>query len=123
MFKNLKDLLPKMEKQEMIEITKWKAINKNSLVAIFDVKIQKWGGFMIREMTLFQKDSQKWIGFPSKVYEKDNEKKYFAFNMFETKEMALKFQEKVLEAIESSPLTKVQEQTKEPELIQGDMPF
>jgi hypothetical protein len=84
-----------------MEITEYKAINKNSLLGKFNLKINKWGNFIIREVTLFSKDNRRWISFPAKAYEKDNEKKYFSYMIFEQREVFDQFQEKVLHALDN----------------------
>jgi len=85
--------------QDMI-ITNLKPINKNSLICTFEVKVVKWGNFFIRDICFFKKGEQKWLGFPSKQYEKDGEKKYFAYNGFESKETNEAFQRKVIAILE-----------------------
>jgi len=84
----------------MIEILQYKTVNKNSLQGILSIEIQKWGNFIINEISYFKKDDQRWISFPSKPYEKDGEKKYFPLNRFKESSMAKSFQEKVLEALD-----------------------
>jgi len=84
----------------MIEITHYKAVNRNSLLATFSIKVQKWGDAIIRDMNLFQKGNQKWISFPSRAYEVDGQKKYFSYFGFVDIEMQKKFLEKVMEALE-----------------------
>lgn len=83
-----------------MQITQYKEINKNSLQGIFTLEVPKWGGFQIREMRYFKKDSQRWVSFPQKEYEKDGEKKYYAYNSFKDAETLKSFQEKVLEALD-----------------------
>lgn len=84
----------------MIEISKYTQIGKGSLVGRFNIRIQKWGGFVIREMTYFQKGHQRWVSFPSKQFEVEGEKKYMHYNLFEEPSMQAAFQEKVLKALD-----------------------
>ena len=72
----------------MIEITEFKALNKPALKAQVSIKMPKWGGFIIEQITVFEKDGARWISFPSKEYEKDGKKKYFQYNRFDTPEMS-----------------------------------
>lgn len=82
-----------------IECTRYTAIDKGALMASVDVYIPAWD-LEIKGLTLFRKDARKWIGMPSKMYEKDGEKKYFAHIRFREKEKHEKFQEAVMKAIE-----------------------
>lgn len=94
----------------MIEITHYKSINKNSLIATFSVKMQKWGNFQIRDCTLFQKGSQRWMSYPSRKYNADGKDKYFAFCGFEDRETNEAFQKKVLDAVDKYLITNPQPQ-------------
>jgi len=85
----------------MIEITKYTRIGKGSIVGKFDIIIPKWGGFYIRDMILFQKGNAKWIGFPSKQYESEGQKKYFNYNGFKENTMLDAFQSQVMKALET----------------------
>lgn len=84
----------------MIEILKYTQIGKGSLVGKFNVKIPKWGGFIIRDMTYFQKGHQRWVGFPSKQFEVEGEKKYMQYVLFDEPTMQAGFQEKVIKALD-----------------------
>ena len=85
----------------MIKITHYKPAEKEGArIASFSITMEKWGGFQIREMTLFRKGNQKWIKFPSRMYEVDEEKRYFEYNGFESREMWNSFQDKVIAALE-----------------------
>lgn len=83
-----------------MEIMKYKPVGKGSLVATFNLKIPKWGNFIINEMKYFNKNGQRWIAFPSKEYEKEGEKKYYHLNNFEAPEMQEKFRDQVIKAID-----------------------
>jgi hypothetical protein len=83
-----------------MEITKYKEINKNSLQGTFTLKIPKWGDFLIHEMTYFKKDSNRWVSFPSRGYEKDGEKKYYSYCFFEDPAVLKSFSNKVLAALD-----------------------
>ncbi len=89
----------------MIEILKFKSVSKNSLQGFLDIKVPKWGGFIIREIGYFRKGDQRWISFPSRVYEKDGEKKYHNYNLFEDAKVMQEFQKKVIEALDAYALT------------------
>ena len=84
-----------------MEITQYKAINKGSLLGVFSLKLPKWGNLVIHDISSFQKDNQRWISFPSKIYEKDGKKQYFSYIRFEDQKTMQSFQEKVLEALDS----------------------
>lgn len=83
-----------------MEIVDYKPINKNAVQGKFNLKMPKWGNLIIRELTYFKTANKRWISFPSRQYEKDGEKKYYSFMMFETLETANLFQEKLLTVLD-----------------------
>ena len=105
-----------------MEIAKLEMVNKGSLVAKFNVKMTKWGGFLIRECTLFKSGDKKWINLPSRQYEAEGKKKYYPFNGFDDRDMEDKFKAKIMEAAEEhiSKLT-VSEPVQSSD--NGDLPF
>ena len=50
----------------MIEISKFELVNKGALIARFNCKMMKWGGLQIRECTLFESGSKRWINLQSR---------------------------------------------------------
>jgi DNA-binding cell septation regulator SpoVG len=84
----------------MIEILKYKVVNKGTIAGILNVKIPKWGNFIINEIILFKKDNNMWLSFPSRKYEKEGSLRYFPFMRFEHDDMRKAFQNSVLEALE-----------------------
>ena len=67
----------------MLEIIKFQPLQKGALQSIVDIKIPKWGNFIIRKIKVFEKASNRWIGFPSEEYEKDGKKQYYSLCVFE----------------------------------------
>lgn len=85
----------------MIVVTNFKELNKNSLRGTFSVRFQKWGGLIIEDFCLFEKDSKQWISFPKKVhFDEKGEKKYIPFAYFDDRKMMDAFQEKLLTALD-----------------------
>jgi hypothetical protein len=83
-------------------IENYKPIHKGVIIATFNLKIPKWGNFLIKGITLFEKNGGRWISFPSQAYtNQQGEKKYSSHCYFEDKDMHVKFQEIVMEAIKS----------------------
>lgn len=82
-----------------MEILRYRVLNKGLLRGTFDLKIPKWGNFIIYEMGHFIKNGHEWVSFPSKQYEKDGEKKYFSYCRFELPETGRKFSDQCLQAI------------------------
>lgn len=108
----------------MIEITKYKAVEKGTLVAFLDIKIQKWGNFFIRDITYFIKGDMRWISFPSQQYKKDDTTKYKPYNGFEEDSIQKKFQEKVMEAIDEYTARQPQQQEgEESNQNESELPF
>lgn len=102
----------------MIDISNYKPNpNPNSAAAAsFTVTVQKWGGFQIRNCILFRKDGKSWIGYPSREYEKDGKKAFFAFVGFNDREMADAFQDKIFDALKKMAPA-------EPQPDQMELPF
>jgi hypothetical protein len=101
-----------------IEIINYKEINKGALKATCDVKMVKWGNFIIRGLAIFEKDGSRWVSFPSKEYEKDGKKKWFPHCYFETDNMAEIFRKQFFLVFdkhvnEQIPLNPVQTQVEE----------
>lgn len=88
------------QKARMIEIMDFKPSNKGFLKANFSVKIQKWGGFVIRHMAFFQKGESQWVAFPSKKIESLGDDKYYPTVFFEDKGIQAVFLKKVLGSVQ-----------------------
>lgn len=43
-------------------------INKGALVAIFDVRIEGWGGLTLHDCKWFRNQRGSWVGMPSERY-------------------------------------------------------
>ncbi len=67
----------------MIEIIKFTPVQRDTFQSIVDIKIHKWGNFIIRGVKVFEKNDQRWISFPTREFEKDGEKKHAAICSFE----------------------------------------
>ncbi len=87
-----------------MKIENYRPIGKGSIIASFDLEIPKMG-IKICNMTLFQKDSRKWVSFPSRQYEKDGVKKYSSYIYFLNKDHQDPFNRMVLLAIEEQVKT------------------
>jgi hypothetical protein len=88
-------------RQINMEISNFKLKANSSLIATFDLTLTKWGNFIIGEMTLFQKDNHKWIGFPSRKFESEGKTKYFAYNAFKERSMQDAFSKQVVALCEA----------------------
>jgi hypothetical protein len=100
----------------MIEIVNYKPANHEVKQGSFNIKISKWGNFLIRELSYFKKGNQRWISFPSRSYEQDGKKKYYAFNGFEDQKTFLSFQEKVFESLDAYLSSHIQKPIEEEEV-------
>lgn len=84
----------------MIDITQYKQVGKGCLIGKFSIRVQKWGGFIIRDMAYFQQGHKRWIGFPCRQFEVEGEKKYISFNSFEDGKTGKLFQDEVLKSLD-----------------------
>lgn len=89
-----------------MEIVDYKEINKNCLQGFFDLKIEKWGNFIIRELAIFNKGNERWIAYPSKKYESAGKTKYYSFVTFEDPAFDKKFKEDVMNCLDKYLKTK-----------------
>ena len=82
-----------------INVVDYKQIDKGALKARFNIHVPSWH-LMIRDCTLMESNGKRWIGFPSRMYEQDGQKKYFSFIVIE-KEVKDAFDRAVLDAIKA----------------------
>ena len=62
-----------------MKIHNYRPIGKGLMVASCDIEVEEWG-VTFRSCTLFDKDGNKWISFPSKKTEGDDGKaKYYNY--------------------------------------------
>ncbi len=81
-------------------IENFKPVYKGIILATFNLKVPKWGNFVIRGLTLWEKNGARWFSFPSQSFNNQaGEKKYAPHCLFEDKDMHIKFQELVMAAI------------------------
>lgn len=104
-----------------MEILNYRAHSSGALAGFFDLKIDKWGGFIIRKMKLFNKNGRRWVSFPSEKYEKDGETKYAPYNLFEDQAIMEKFSKEVVRILDDYILTKNQTEPPLPDL--EEVPF
>jgi hypothetical protein len=103
----------------MIEVINFKLMPEGACKAKFTVKIVKMG-MEIRDCGLFEAQGKKWIGMPSKPYEKDGMKKYFNFVSF-TPEMKKRFDDQVF--AELSKIWPKQQEFEQNNEVNDDLPF
>ena len=61
----------------MIECIKFKEYKNGCLLGFADFRIQKWGA-VIHGCSVYEKNGQRWVNFPSKEYMNENNEKKFA---------------------------------------------
>jgi len=83
----------------MIEVLAYKAIKKGGQQGIVNLKITKFC-LVLNECKVFKKDKRRFIGLPTKTYEKDGVKKYSPLVLFDDREMGERFNRQALEAID-----------------------
>lgn len=83
----------------MIEILKFKEINKGFLQSSVNVKIKSWD-LILNKISIFNKNGNRWINFPQESYEANGEKAYFPLVKIDNPQTLAKFQSAVLEAVD-----------------------
>lgn len=72
-------------------ITNAKLLQRGTLIGSFDLEMPS--GLIVRGAMLFEKDSKRWVNFPSKEWTKnDGTKGYFPLLEFASREISDKFQ-------------------------------
>ena len=85
-------------------ITNYKPYQKGSLSAFFSVTLPS--GLIVHECKLFQKESNRWIGLPSRAFTgKDGGTAYAPIIEFSTRHAADEFRETVLTEIDEMAVT------------------
>lgn len=82
-----------------IECIKFKPFSKGNLLGFADIFVPKWG-IEIYGLTIYEKEGNRWVNFPSKEYEKDGQKKYLPYFRFREDEHYNLFCSMVKKAIE-----------------------
>ena len=85
-----------------MEVINVKEINKGALVKSFDLKLENYG-MTIRDCLLMNGKNGKWIKMPSRMYEKDGEKKYYDYVIWD-KERKAKLDEEIIFHLEGKEL-------------------
>lgn len=71
-----------------VEIIRCKIVNKGHLHALVAIKLPDWGNVIFESVSLFLKDSRRWVGLPSR---KDDQGKYWSYIRFEKSEDKAEF--------------------------------
>ena len=80
-----------------MEVKNVKILNKLPTIASFDIHVH---GLILRELRLMETHGKTWIAFPSRQYEAEGKKKYFAYIGVETPKKDA-FEKKVIELLAS----------------------
>jgi DNA-binding cell septation regulator SpoVG len=76
----------------------WRPVVKNSLQGFLSLTLPS--GMIVRECSLHQKDSSRWVSMPAREYKKDGESKWRAVIDFSDKETGKAFQKRALAAVD-----------------------
>jgi len=81
----------------------FKQMDKGSLKGFLSLKIPtEYDSLIIRDVSYFEKEDQKWLSFPSKEYvKKDGKKAWIGHLYFENKDYREAFQKDALEALDA----------------------
>ncbi len=86
----------------MFKILRLQKVDKGSLLFTVDISVEKWGGFCIHGITIFQKEGKRWIGFPSKKIEVGTgEVRYLPYVRFEERTIQEAFGIKLMQSIDA----------------------
>ncbi len=105
-----------------MELTSLKMIKKGALLGVASVSMKEWNDFYIKNISIFQKDKNRWIAFPSDSYEKDGVTKYSSKCGFSNPEDFKKFQNQFFEEFDNFFNKQDNQQTKD-NLDLDNLPF
>jgi len=84
----------------MIEINNIEKIEKGSLLALCDVHIKPWK-LTLKEVKIFQKGANRWIGMPSRDYlQADGSKKYIELMEWDNEGVKNSFKSQIIGAVD-----------------------
>lgn len=83
----------------MIEVVNYRTNIKGARLGHLSLRITPWK-IEIRDITVFQKNGNRWLSMPSREYEKDGEKKYMPYVSFFEKIDNDNFQKSALNAMD-----------------------
>lgn len=108
-----------------MEISNYKVIDKGFLKGSFNLEIPEWEQ-TIRKVNHFVKDGAAWISWPSEMYMKDGEKKYYSYVQFgEKTDKRLKAEalQKIKEYITTHKPQEIQKPSEWDDLSSNNLPF
>ncbi len=82
-----------------IEIKKFRPFSKNTLTGFLNVELTAIK-LEIRDLTVHQKGEKRWLGLPSKQYEKDGKTQWMPVLKFTDTDAWYKFQEATFKALD-----------------------
>jgi len=108
-----------------MKIINYKNIDKGTLKAQFTVVFEKMG--LNITCTLMQKENSRWIGMPSRPFEKDGQTKYQWLTWFE-KDMHKRFEDAVTKLLDEGKYEMAERSAPKPEVAPSaftddDIPF
>jgi len=74
-------------------------INKGALLGSCTVLVNDW--LEVRDVKIFQKDGRRFIGMPSRQYEKDGKKAYYAYVRIPNRDTSDAFTTQVITALDA----------------------
>lgn len=85
---------------DTIKISNIEKIEKNSLLASCDVHIVPWK-MTLHNVTIFEKGQQRWLGMPSRKWEKDGEEKYQELISWTDEGVKKRFRSQIMKAVDA----------------------
>ncbi len=87
--------------EKMIEILSFDPVDKGTNKGKISIKMHKWGGFVIEDITILEKDNKKWLGFPAKKIQVDGKDKWVPLLYYDVPDLQRKFCSEILKAFEA----------------------
>lgn len=84
----------------MIEIIHYEPLDKGSHKGFIDVKMHKWGGWVLAHVSLMQKGNSRWISFPAYKKGDGEEIKWLPTGYYESSELQKRLTSEILKAFD-----------------------
>lgn len=114
---------PLIKGDNVIEVLNIKPINKNSLLAVCDVRIVPWK-LTLKEVKIFEKGTNRWISLPAKQSQMpDGNMRYDELIAFDNDSIKQRFRDQIMEAVDAFLATNPDMKPEDAIKFDDDLPF
>lgn len=93
-----------------MKVLSYHEAKEDPLKCVVTISIEKWGGFIIQDIKLFERGGARWFHFPSKyTVLDDGRKKHFEYVHFDSREIRDAFHKELFKTVSDYKLKKQRE--------------